>query len=97
MGLALFLASWPSSSPDEGIDRYSWDPGRIGCPARVSVHHLRDFRLPDPVAAVPGKEDIHELGGRFEGTHLFSLKGKFASFAVFMLITLVVINSFTLG
>ena len=43
------------------------------------------------------KKSIHELGGRFEETPLFSLKAKFASFAVFMLITLVVINSFTLG
>ena len=43
------------------------------------------------------KKTIYELGGRFEATHLFSLKAKFASFVVFMLITLVVINSFTLG
>jgi|GEM_PF-606521 len=43
------------------------------------------------------KKTIYELGGRFEATPLFSLRGKFASFVVFMLITLVVINSFTLG
>jgi len=43
------------------------------------------------------KKTVYELGGGFEATHLFSLKAKFASFVVFMLITLVVINSFTLG
>ena len=43
------------------------------------------------------KKRIHELGGRFQETYLFSLKGKFASFVFFMLLTLVVINSLTLG
>lgn len=43
------------------------------------------------------KKAIHQRGERFEETHLFSLKGKFASFVVFMLVTLVVINSLTLG
>ena len=43
------------------------------------------------------KRRIHQLGERFGESPLFSLKGKFASFVVFMLITLVVINSFTLG
>ncbi len=43
------------------------------------------------------KKKIHQLGQKFEEAPLFSLKGKFASFVVFMLITLVVINSFTLG
>ncbi len=43
------------------------------------------------------KKKIHLFGERFEEAPLFSLKGKFASFVVFMLITLLVINSFTLG
>jgi PAS domain S-box-containing protein len=43
------------------------------------------------------KKTIHGRGERFETLHLFSLRGKFASFVVFMLITLVVINSFALG
>ena len=43
------------------------------------------------------KREIYQLGERFEQAHLFSLKGKFASFVVFMLLTLIVINSFTLG
>ncbi len=43
------------------------------------------------------KKAIHQRGEKFEETHLFSLKGKFASFVAFMLITLVVINSLALG
>jgi PAS domain S-box-containing protein len=43
------------------------------------------------------KKELYELGERFEQVHLFSLKGKFASFVVFMLLTLIVINSLTLG
>ncbi len=42
------------------------------------------------------KKKIYILGGKFEETSLFSLKFKFVSLVVFMLITLLVINSFSL-
>ena len=33
-----------------------WRSRRVGCPARVSVHHLRDIRLPDRIPAIASKE-----------------------------------------
>ena len=42
------------------------------------------------------KQAIYRLGGKFQESYLFSLKGKFASFLVFLLITLAVVTSFSL-
>ena len=39
------------------------------------------------------KQLIHRLGTKFEEVHQFSLKGKFASFVVFLFMTLIVLNS----
>ena len=39
------------------------------------------------------KKIIHEIGSKFEEVHQFSLKGKFASFVVFLFMTLIVLNS----
>ncbi len=43
------------------------------------------------------KKNLHRMGGSFRETYRFSLKGKFACFFVFLLVTLFVIHSFSLA
>ncbi len=83
---------------DEGIEQifHGVRAGLVAVLVYLYITHVISDFLTAPLRSQV-KKSIHELGGRFTETPLFSLKGKFASFAVFMLITLVVINSFALG
>ena len=82
---------------DEGIEQifHGVRAGLVALLVYVYITHVISDFLTAPLRSQV-KKSIHELGGRFKETPLFSLKGKFASFAVFMLITLVVINSFAM-
>ncbi len=43
------------------------------------------------------KKAIHSLGGQFEDRYVFSLKGKFISFVVFILLSLTILSSFSMS
>ena len=98
LGLVLFSLLLGVIVLQEGGIDYTLLGGRAGAVSLLIylyiTYVITDFLTAPTRSSV--KKAIHDLGGQFKDEYVFSLKGKYTSFVVFMLLTLSILSSFSL-